>query len=165
MQPSHLAVLGLGAIGGSLAWQARLAGVPRVIGYAPDRGDTVRALKAGAVDDIATSPERAVAGADLVVLAAPPEAVLDLLGRLGPHLAPGALVTDVASIKVPVLVRAPGVPDSAPGSPGDTPLRAPTRPAGTAPRLIVSPGPSSTSVRSARRGIGPRARSCTSGPR
>ncbi len=106
MQPSHLAVLGLGAIGGSIAWQARLAGVPRVIGYAPDRGDTVRALKAGAVDDIASSPERAVAGADLVVLAAPPEAVLDLLGRLGPHLAPGALVTDVASIKVPVLARA-----------------------------------------------------------
>lgn len=106
MQPSHLAVLGLGAIGGSVAWQARLAGVPRVIGYAPERGDTVRALKAGAVDDIAASPERAVTGADLVVLAAPLAGVLDLLGRLGPHLAPGALITDVASIKVPVLARA-----------------------------------------------------------
>ncbi len=106
MRPSHLAVLGLGAIGGSLAWQARLAGIARVIGYAPDRSDTVRALKAGAVDDVAPSPERAVAGADLVVLAAPPEAILDLLGRLGPHLAPGALVTDVASIKAPVVARA-----------------------------------------------------------
>jgi len=106
MRPSHLAVLGLGAIGGSLAWQARLAGIPRVIGYAPERGDAVRALKAAAVDDIAASPERAVAGADLVVLAAPPEAILELLGRLGPSLAPGALVTDVASIKLPVLARA-----------------------------------------------------------
>lgn len=106
MRPSHLAVLGLGAIGGSLAWQARLAGIPRVIGYTTDRGDSVRALKAGAVHDIAPSLERAVAGADLVVLAAPPEAILDLLGRIGPHLAPGALVTDVASIKTPVLARA-----------------------------------------------------------
>jgi len=106
MRPSHLAVLGLGAIGGSLAWQARRAGVSRVIGYAPDRGDTVGALKAGAVDDVAASPERAVAGADLVVLAAPPEAILALLGRIGPHLAPGALVTDVASIKTPVLAEA-----------------------------------------------------------
>ncbi len=109
MRPSHLAVLGLGAIGGSLAWQARLAGVSRVIGYAPDRGDTVRALKAGAVHDIASSPERAVAGADLVVLAAPPGAILELLGRIGPHLAAGALITDVASIKTAVLARARAV--------------------------------------------------------
>lgn len=106
MRPSSLAVLGLGAIGGSLAWQARRAGVARVVGYAPDRADAVQALQAGALDDIAPSPERAVQGADLVVLAAPPAAILEHLGRLGPHLAPGALVTDVASIKQPVLARA-----------------------------------------------------------
>lgn len=103
MRPQSLAVLGLGAIGGSLAWQARLAGIPSVIGYAPDRGDAVEALKAGAVHDIAPSAERAVQQADLVVLAAPPQAVLESLRWIGPHLRPGALVTDVASIKLPVV--------------------------------------------------------------
>jgi prephenate dehydrogenase len=106
MRPDSLAVLGLGAIGGSLAWQARLAGVPSVIGYAPDRADGVQALKWAAVHDVADTPARAVAGADLVVLAAPPAAVLALLGQLGPHLAPHAIVTDVASIKAPIIARA-----------------------------------------------------------
>lgn len=106
MRPNSLAVLGLGAIGGSLAWQARLAGVRSVIGYAPDRASGVRALKAQAIHDLADSAARAVTGADLVVLAAPPEAILGLLDTLGPHLAPGALVTDVASIKAPIVARA-----------------------------------------------------------
>lgn len=106
MRPNSLAVLGLGAIGGSVAWQARLAGIARVIGYTPDRASGVRALKAQAIHDLADSPARAVQGADLVVLAAPPEAILGLLDRLGPLLAPGALVTDVASIKAPILDRA-----------------------------------------------------------
>jgi prephenate dehydrogenase len=106
MRPQSLAVLGLGAIGGSLAWQARLAGVPSVIGYSPDRADGVQALRSGAVHDIVDSPVRAVRGADLVVLAAPPQAILDLLGSVAPHLASGALVTDVASIKLPMINRA-----------------------------------------------------------
>ena len=106
MRPHSLTVIGLGAIGGSVAWQARLAGIPSVIGYSPERSDSVLALKSGALHDIADSPARAVQGADLVVLAAPPRAVLELLPVLGPHLATGALVTDVASIKAPVVARA-----------------------------------------------------------
>jgi prephenate dehydrogenase len=93
-------------MGGSVAWQARAAGIPRVIGYARDRPDRVAAVKASAVDDIADSPARAVAGADLVVLATPPRAVVELLPAIAPALAPGALVTDVASIKLPILQQA-----------------------------------------------------------
>ena len=106
MRPNSLAVLGLGAIGGSLAWQARRAGVASVIGYAPDRNDAVQALKAGAVHDVVDTPARAVHQADLVVLAAPPAAILGLLEALPAWLPPGALVTDVASIKLPIMERA-----------------------------------------------------------
>lgn len=106
MRPHSLAVIGLGAIGGSLAWQARLAGIPSVIGYSPDRQDSIQALKSAAVHDIADSVARAVQGADLVVLAAPPGAILALLGQLKPHLGRGAIVTDVASIKLPIMLRA-----------------------------------------------------------
>ncbi len=106
MRPNSLAVIGLGAIGGSLAWQARLAGIPSVIGFSPDRQDRVQALKSSAVNDIADSAGRAVKGAELVVLAAPPAAVIALLSQIAPHLSPGALVTDVASIKAPIMKAA-----------------------------------------------------------
>jgi prephenate dehydrogenase len=106
VRPSSLAVIGLGAIGGSVAWQARLAGIPRVIGYSPARAEGVQALKVSAITDMADTPARAVRGADLVVLAVPPGATLDLIGRLAPALEPGALLTDVCSVKAPVMARA-----------------------------------------------------------
>jgi prephenate dehydrogenase len=106
VRPSSLAVVGLGAIGGSLAWQARLAGIGRVVGYSPSRGEGVAALRASAVSEVADSPTRAVRGAELVVLAVPPAPTLDLLGRLGPSLEPGATLTDVCSVKAPVMARA-----------------------------------------------------------
>jgi prephenate dehydrogenase len=106
VRPSSLAVIGLGAIGGSLAWQARLAGVPRVIGYSPSRADGVQALRSSAITELADSAARALRGAELVVLAVPAQVTLDLIGRLRPALEPGALLTDVCSVKVPVLSRA-----------------------------------------------------------
>lgn len=106
MRPSSLAVIGLGAIGGSLAWQARLAGVARVVGYSPSRAEAVEALKASAITEMADTPGRAVRGADLVVLAVPPRATIDLIGRLGPALEPGAVLTDVCSVKQPIMARA-----------------------------------------------------------
>ncbi|MBA3495773.1 MAG: prephenate dehydrogenase [Gemmatimonadales bacterium] len=99
-------MVGLGAIGGSLAWQARLAGIPRVIGYSPSRADGVQALRTGAITELADSAARALRGAELVVLAVPAQVTLDLIGRLRPALEPGAFLTDVCSVKAPVLSRA-----------------------------------------------------------
>jgi prephenate dehydrogenase len=104
--PSSLAVIGLGAIGGSLAWQARLAGVGRVVGYSPARGEAVQALRAGALTDLADTPAKAARGADLVVLAVPPKPTLELIGKLAPTLGPGTILTDVCSIKEPIVARA-----------------------------------------------------------
>jgi prephenate dehydrogenase len=99
-------VIGLGAIGGSLAWQARLAGVPRVVGYSPSRADGVQALRSSAITELADSAARALRGAELVVLAVPAQVTLDLIGRLRPSLEHGAVLTDVCSVKLPVLTRA-----------------------------------------------------------
>lgn len=113
MRPSSLAVIGLGAIGGSLAWQARLAGVSRVTGFSPERREGIEALKASAVTDLADTPGRAVQGADLVVLAVPPRPTIDLITLLAPILEPGALLTDVCSVKAPVInqARTAGISD------------------------------------------------------
>jgi prephenate dehydrogenase len=99
-------VIGLGAIGGSLAWQARLAGVPRVIGFSPERAEGIQALKASAITELADTPAAAVKGVELVVLAVPPRPTLDLIARLAPVLDSATLLTDVCSVKAPVLGQA-----------------------------------------------------------
>jgi prephenate dehydrogenase len=106
MRPSSLGVIGLGAIGGSLAWQSRLAGVGRVVGYSPNRAEGVQALKASAITELAASPEEAARGAELVVLAVPPAAILELLGPVAAVLGSQASLTDVCSVKGPVVARA-----------------------------------------------------------
>jgi len=103
MRPDLLAVIGLGAMGGSVAWQARQAGVRRVIGYSRSRQDAVQALRSGAVDDLADSPAAAVAGADLVVIATPPEAIGGLLTTFAAESSGRTLFTDIASVKGPVM--------------------------------------------------------------
>jgi prephenate dehydrogenase len=106
VRPSSLAVIGLGAIGGSLAWQARLAGVARVVGYSPDRAEGIQALKASAITEMADTPTKAVRGVELVVLAVPLRPTLDLMSQLASTLEPDALLTDVCSVKAPVVERA-----------------------------------------------------------
>src|SRR3954467_9299835 len=106
MRPASLAVIGLGAIGGSLAWQARLAGVSRVVGYSPEPAEGIQALKTGAVTDLADTAARAVRGADLVVLAVPPHATIELIGLLASKLDGTSLLTDFCSVKPPVVQAA-----------------------------------------------------------
>jgi prephenate dehydrogenase len=106
VEPSSLAVIGLGAIGGSLAWQARLAGVARVVGYSPKPAEGIEALKAGAITELADTPARAATGADLVILAVPPRATLELMEPLGTALGSGAILSDVCSVKGPILRQA-----------------------------------------------------------
>ena len=104
MRPESLGVIGLGALGGSIAWRAAQAGVPRIIGYSPVPAEAVAALKAGAITEIADRPDRAVGPADLVVLAAPPGATLNLLRDLRGQLqARPVLCTDVTSVKRPIM--------------------------------------------------------------
>jgi prephenate dehydrogenase len=106
VRPSSLAIVGLGAIGGSLAWQSRVSGVSRVIGYSPRRAEGIQALKAGAITVLADSAEEAAGNAELVVLAVPPQPTLDLLAPVSSALHPGSLLTDVCSVKEPILTKA-----------------------------------------------------------
>jgi prephenate dehydrogenase len=106
VQPSSLAVIGLGAIGGSLAWQARLSGVDRVIGYSPLPAEGIQALKAGAITELADTPLHAARDAEIVVLAVPPQATLELIGSLASVLVSGAVLTDVCSVKEPIIRHA-----------------------------------------------------------
>jgi prephenate dehydrogenase len=107
MQPKRLSVLGVGLLGGSigLAAKNRLSQC-RVIGYA-HRPETLQsALDRGAINEGYDDPCRAVQNADLVVLCTPVGMLGELLDRIVPALAPGAIVTDVGSTKRSVVAHA-----------------------------------------------------------
>jgi len=106
VRPSSLSVIGLGAIGGSLAWQARLAGIPRVVGYSRERAEAVQALQSSAITEMADAPARALSGSDLVVLALPPRPTVEFIDTLASKLEPNALLTDVCSVKQSIVARA-----------------------------------------------------------
>lgn len=101
----HIAILGLGLIGGSLGLAIK-AGPSRnrtLVGFDTDSGTLRAARDRGAIDEIAPDLAAAVRGAGLVIVAAPPLALESLFGAIAPHLAPGATVTDTASTKVRVM--------------------------------------------------------------
>jgi prephenate dehydrogenase len=92
-------VVGLGLVGGSLARALTRAGYA-VVGV--DRPAVLRrARRARAVARTEADLERAVVGADIVILAATPAANLRLLRRVA-RAAPNTLVTDVGSVKGPI---------------------------------------------------------------
>jgi prephenate dehydrogenase len=106
VRPTKLGIIGLGAIGGSLARQAKLAGVTTVLGWSPHAAERVAAARQGAIDDAPARAADVARAVDLLILAAPPAANLELLQALRPDLPAGALVTDVGSVKRAIVGRA-----------------------------------------------------------
>lgn len=96
----RIAVLGLGLIGGSLVHAVRQGGRD-VVGFDVD-ATAVEAASASGVP-VAPSAAAAVRGADLVVLAMPLPDVGDALRSIAAFVGPSAVVTDVGTLKTPVL--------------------------------------------------------------
>jgi prephenate dehydrogenase len=105
----RISILGTGLIGGSLAlsWQEHRPN-GTIVGH--DRPDVLTAAEErGAIDEKAADPVTAVEDADLVVLATPLATILKLLDTIGGHLPEGCFVTDVGSVKQPVVDQATDV--------------------------------------------------------
>ncbi|HEX2902266.1 MAG TPA: prephenate dehydrogenase/arogenate dehydrogenase family protein [Jatrophihabitans sp.] len=106
----RIAVLGLGLIGGSVL-QALARGGYRVIGFDPDPVESGAARGAGY--ELAESAVAAVTGADLVVLAMPLPDMPGALEQIRPALSSDVVLTDVGTLKAPVL---PLVAECLPGA-------------------------------------------------
>ncbi len=116
----RVALIGLGLIASSMAHAMRAGGLAgEIVGTA--RSDATRdtARELGLCDRICDSAAEAVAGADLVVLATPVGVMGAIAEEIGPHLAAGATVTDVGSVKRAVIdAVAPHLPEGVHFIPG-----------------------------------------------
>ena len=94
----RIAIVGLGLIGGSIAFGAKRAW-PSTHVMALDREAVLREALSRRAIDVAAGDLAAVADADLIVLAAPVRQNIDLLRRVSAHASPSAIVTDVGGTK------------------------------------------------------------------
>ncbi len=113
----RIAIVGFGLIGGSIARALRLrrpAGsverTDRLAAWSPGGDGPSAALSAGVIDAAPPDLAATIEDAELVILAAPPLACLELIdelaGSLAGSLGPEATVTDVASTKGAIVARA-----------------------------------------------------------
>lgn len=102
----RLVIIGLGLIGSSFARAARCMNVARTI-VAADASPSVRARVAelGFADEVDPDLSRAAEGADLVVLCVPVGACGLVAEQIAGSLRPGAIVSDVGSVKGSVVAQ------------------------------------------------------------
>jgi len=110
-----LALIGAGLIGSSIARAARAQGaVRRIVVTARSPKTRTRVAELGFADKVVKTNAEAVEGADLVIVCIPVGACGAVAKEVGPHLKPGATVSDVGSVKGSVLRdMAPHLPQSA----------------------------------------------------
>ncbi len=94
-----IAIIGLGLIGGSMAY--RLCGFNggKVIGYDTNATICKSAAERGAVADIAQNVGSAIDGADLVIIATYPDSVAKIVKQNSDKFKKGAVITDICGVK------------------------------------------------------------------
>jgi len=116
----RVALIGLGLIASSMAHAMREHGLAReIVGTARSAETRATVEELGFCDRVVETAVEAVAGADLVVLAVPIGVMGAIAADIAPHLAQGATVTDVGSVKRAVIEAvAPHIPENVHFIPG-----------------------------------------------
>lgn len=99
-------IIGVGLIGGSLGLALKEKKIAkRIIGVGRREESLKVARERREVDEITTDLTSGVKDADLVVIATPLELTIETFRKILPHLKKGCVVTDVGSVKGPILKR------------------------------------------------------------
>ncbi|MFQ5351716.1 MAG: prephenate dehydrogenase [Candidatus Binatia bacterium] len=100
-------VVGTGLIGASFAGALRVSGVVgRVCGIGRGSANLGEALTAGLVDEVSTELGPSLSSADFVLLAVPVDTALELLPTVASLIPDRCVVSDVGSVKSPIVERA-----------------------------------------------------------
>jgi cyclohexadieny/prephenate dehydrogenase len=97
---NRLALIGVGLIGSSIARAAREQSVVKeIVATARSEATRKRVAELGIADRVVATNAEAAKGADLVIVCIPVGACGAVAAEIGPHLKPGATVSDVGSVK------------------------------------------------------------------
>ena len=100
----RLALIGVGLIGGSIARAAREYGVVReIVATARSAATRRRVVELGIADQVVETNAEAAKDADLVIVCIPVGASGPVAAEIAGSLKPGAIVSDVGSVKGQVL--------------------------------------------------------------
>ncbi|WP_090897068.1 prephenate dehydrogenase [Candidatus Nitrospira nitrificans] len=106
----QVAIIGVGLIGGSLGMILRRKTLAdHVVGVGRRVENLKTAVALGAIDRYVADPQEGVRGADLVVLATPVDTYERHLREWAHCLAPGAIVSDVGSVKGTLVERSEAI--------------------------------------------------------
>jgi cyclohexadieny/prephenate dehydrogenase len=110
---NRVALIGIGLIGSSISHAARRAGiVGEIVGSSSTAATRAKAKELGLVSRAYETAAEAVKDADLVILCTPIGVYGKIAEEIRAHLKPGAILTDVGSVKASVVRDiAPHVPD------------------------------------------------------
>jgi cyclohexadieny/prephenate dehydrogenase len=110
----RIALVGIGLIGSSIAINIRDRGLARHVAISTRSPETLaRAKTLGLGDSFHADPADAVAGADLVILSVPVGASGAVTKQIAATLKPGAIVSDVGSVKASVVEQMqPNLPEN-----------------------------------------------------
>lgn len=100
----QVTIVGVGLIGGSMGMILKRQGLAdRVVGVGRSLGNLELAVQCGAIDAFERDPKAAMPGTELVILATPVESYAGHLKEWGHLMAPGTIVSDVGSVKGPLV--------------------------------------------------------------
>lgn len=96
----QVTIIGVGLLGGSLGLVLKEQGLAKtVIGIGRRQANLELAVQMGAIDRFTSEPHEAVCDSDFIVLATPVDTYSSHLQRWGKQVPPGAIVSDVGSVK------------------------------------------------------------------
>ena len=99
-----ITIIGVGLLGASLAKACHKYNlVEEISGFGRNRENLVKAKSLGVIDHCAKDLPEAVKDVDLVVLCTPVSKIVSLIESLIPHLKQGVVITDVGSVKGPLV--------------------------------------------------------------
>lgn len=97
----YIGIVGLGLIGGSLGLELRSQGF-RVVGVSRNPATCERAIARRIVDEASVNLNL-LAATDVIFLCTPLASIVPTVEQLCPHLSPNTILTDVGSVKKPIV--------------------------------------------------------------
>jgi prephenate dehydrogenase len=102
----HIAIIGVGLIGGSFALALKKHGFKgKITGMGRNKKNLSKAKKLGIIDNYTTEFTEGIKNADLIMLAVPVGQFETILKNIRRNLKKGAIVTDVGSVKAQIVKK------------------------------------------------------------